>query len=238
MGLKNDRRMMVVTPEGRFLTQREYPKLALVTPTLIGRKLSLAAPGMNELKLDVQEKGPVRPVSIWKSDGVAAVDQGDLAAQWFSAWLGIAARLVHMAEGYKRSLDPEYAITPTDHTGFADGYPILLASEESLSDLNSKMEHPIPMDRFRPNLVVSGGDPFEEDEWKRIRIGESELAVVKPCGRCVVTTIDKQTLATSREPLRTLSTYRKRNGKVMFGQNAIPLNAGWLEVGMVIEIIS
>ncbi len=237
MGLTRDRRMMVVTPEGKFLTQRQLPKLALVTPTLDGDSLTLSAPNFDSLRVTRRASGKTVPVDIWKSHGVQAVDQGEEAAQWFSAWLDTPVRLVHFADGYIRKVNPKYAVNPDDHTGFADGYPILLISEDSLADLNARLEMPLPMNRFRPNLVVKGCEPFAEDTWKHIRIGAVELAVVKSCARCLVTTIDKETLAKSKEPLKTLAAYRKRGGGVMFGQNLIPLNEGRLEVGMSVEIV-
>jgi hypothetical protein len=238
MGLEHDRRMMVVTPGGRFLTQREHHKLALVTPTLNYGIVTLSAPGFNSLQVAVRTSGVSQPVDIWRSKGVQAIDQGDDAAAWFSDWLGASARLVHIADGYERRLDPQYAIDEDDHTGFADGYPILIASEESLADLNSRLETPVQMNRFRPNIVVRGCDPFAEDTWNQIAIGDVKLDVVKPCARCVVTTIDKDTLATSREPLRTLATFRRQPRGVIFGQNAIPLNNGRLRLGMNVEILS
>ena len=238
MGLEHDRRMMVVTPEGGFVTQRDTPKLALVTPSISSEKLTLSAPGMDNLTINIQKSGPTRPVDIWRSKGVQAVDQGQQAAEWFSDWLGTSVRLVHMAEGYIRRINKNYAVHADDHTGFADGYPILLVSEESLADLNARLDEPVPMNRFRPNIVVRGCEPFAEDTWSRIRIGETEMAVVKPCARCVVTTIDKQTLAQSKEPLKTLAAYRTQAGGAMFGQNVIPLNEGRLELGMNVEILS
>jgi len=238
MGLEHDRRMMVVTPEGHFLTQRDHPKLALVTPSVSSEKLTLSAPNTDNLTINIQKSGPTRPVDIWHSKGVLAIDQGEQAAEWFSNWLGTSVRLVHIAEGYIRKVNEEYAVTPDDRTGFADGYPILLASEESLADLNSRLDEPVPMNRFRPNVVVRGVKPFAEDTWSRIQIGYTEMAIVKPCARCVVTTIDKETLTKSKEPLKTLASYRTRNGGAMFGQNVIPLNEGRLKLGMNVEILS
>ncbi len=246
MGLENDRRMMVVTLEGYFLTQREHPRLALVTPVISGERLTLSAPDMDSLTVSIRKSGPTRPVDIWRSKEVQAVDQGESAAEWFSDWLGTSVRLVHIAEGYIRKVNEKYAVSADDHTGFADGYPILLASEESLADLNARLESPVPMNRFRPNVVVKGCEPFAEDTWSRIRIGEAcaeqgrsvELAVVKPCARCVVTTIDKETLVKSKEPLKTLASYRKQGNGAMFGQNVIPLNEGRLRLGMSVEILA
>lgn len=238
MGLQHDRRMMVVTPEGMFLTQREHPRLALVTPKLGDGTLELSAPHYDSIRLGIQTTGSPLAVSVWSSRNVQAIDQGQEAAAWFSDWLGTEVRLVHIADGHVRHVSREYAVTPQDHTGFADGYPILLASEEGLQDLNSRLETPVPMDRFRPNLVVRGCEPFAEDGWNRIRAGDVELAVVKPCARCVVTTIDKHTLETAREPLKTLGKYRKHRLGAIFGQNAIPLGEGTLRVGMAVEVLS
>ena len=238
MGLEDDRRMMVTTPEGGFLTQRDHPRLALVTPTLKDGSLELSAPNFDSLRLHVQTTGTSHPVDIWKSQGVPAIDQGEEAAQWFSDWLGAPARLVHFADGFKRVVNEKYAVNADDHTGFADGYPILLISEESLADLNARLETPVPMDRFRPNIVVKGCEPFAEDTWNRIETGDVKLAVVKPCARCEVTTIDKVTLERKKEPLKTLGKYRKHELGAIFGQNVIPLNGGRLRLGMTVDVLS
>ena len=235
MGLAHDRRMMVVTLEGNHLTQREYPRLAWVTPALKDDTLTLSAPGFDTLQLMIWSTGITQPVNIWHSKGVSAIDQGEEAAQWFSDWLGDPVRLVHIADGMQRRVNPEYAVHADDHTGFSDGYPILLISEQSLENLNARLpEGPVPMNRFRPNLVVSGCEPYAEDSWNKIQIGDVELAVVKPCPRCVVTTIDKATLEQSKEPLKTLSKYRRHELGAIFGQNVIPINPGSLRVGMTV----
>lgn len=237
MGLEHDRRMMVVTPDGGFLTQREYPRLALITPSLKDEALTLSAPNFDSLQIGIQKTGTPTPVEIWSSTGVDAIDQGDEAAAWMSDWLGISVRLVRIADGFKRKLNPNYAINTDDHTGFADGYPILIISEESLHDLNGRLDSAVPMNRFRPNLVVKGCEPFAEDTWKRIRIGDVEMALVKPCPRCVVTTIDKETLKKNKEPLKTLSKYRNHELGAIFGMNTIPSNEGRIEINMEVEIL-
>ena len=238
MGLQHDRRMMVTTPKGEFLTQRDHPRLALVTPTLKNGTLELSAPDFDSVRINIQTTGTSQPVNIWKSRDVPAIDQGEEAAQWFSDWLGVSVRLVHIAGGFKRTINEKYAINADDHTGFADGYPILLTSEESLADLNSRLETPVPMNRFRPNIVVKGCEPFAEDAWNRIRIGDVILGIVKPCARCEVTTIDKVSLERSREPLKTLGKYRKHALGAIFGQNVILLNGGSLRLGMSVEVLS
>jgi uncharacterized protein YcbX len=177
-------------------------------------------------------------VNIWQSKGVQAIDQGDESAQWFSDWLNFSVRVVRIADGYIRKVNPQYAVTEGDHTGFADGFPILLISEESLQDLNSRLASSIPMNRFRPNIVVKGCEPYAEDTWNKIKINNVELAVVKPCPRCEVTTIDKDTLERSKEPLKTLGKYRKHTLGAIFGQNIIPINEGKLTVGMNVEVLS
>jgi len=237
MGLADDRRMMVVTPAGGFLTQREHPRLALVTPALKNDSITLSAPNFDSIQFAIQKSGTPTQVDIWSSKNVNAIDQGEESAQWFSDWLGVSVRLVHVDENFKRRLNPEYAVSAEDHTGFADGYPILIISEESLQDLNSKLGSALPMNRFRPNIVVQNCEPFEEDTWKRIRIGDVEMALVKPCPRCVVTTIDKETLEKSKEPLKTLATYRNQEDGAMFGMNVIPLNEGEIKIGMSVEIL-
>jgi uncharacterized protein len=237
MGLANDRRMMVVTPKGEFLTQREHAKLALIAPTLKDGLVTLSAPNFGSLQFEIQNSGAMIPVNIWKSKGVHAIDQGDKAAGWLSDWLGNSVRLVHVDKRFKRELNPNYAVSDEDHTGFADGYPILIIAKESLHDLNSRLDSPLPMNRFRPNVVVQNCGPFAEDTWKRIRIGNVEMALVKPCPRCVVTTTNQDTLEKNKEPLKTLSKYRMQDGGVMFGMNAIPLGEGAIKVGMGVEVL-
>ncbi len=237
MGLENDRRLMVVDPQGIFLTQRDHARMALITPHFENESLRLSAPGMPELTIPVRKTGQPVSVEIWDDSGVAALDQGDLPARWLTEFLEMPARLVHMAPDFQRKVSLEYAVQPDDHVSFADGFPILIVSQESLDDLNSRLEMPIPINRFRPNLVVSGTTPFAEDHWKRIRIGQIELALVKPCARCNVPTIDQDTAEKGKEPNTTLALFRKFNGKVMFGVNVIPLTTGPLSMGDPVEIL-
>jgi uncharacterized protein YcbX len=238
MGFHNDRRLMLITPEGDQVTQREFSKLAWVVPTLNDGSIILSAPDFNSLQFTIRQTGITLPVNIWEDKGVPAIDQGDESAQWFSDWLGSSVRLVRIADGIQRRIETEYAIHADDHTGFADGYPILIISEESLQELNTQLETPVPMNRFRPNLVIKGCEPSAEDTWNKIRIGDVELALVKPCARCVVTTIDKVTLEQSKEPLKTLAKYRKHVLGAIFGQNVIPVNEGRLQLGMNVEVLS
>jgi uncharacterized protein YcbX len=166
---------------------------------------------------------------VW-DDTCSATWLGQKAAEWFSEFLGMACSLVHMASDTVRPADPALAPGGT-RVSFADGFPFLLISEASLADLNRRLAEPLPMNRFRPNLVVAGGEPYQEDSWTRIEIGGIGLQVVKPCGRCLVTTTDQITGERGKEPLRTLATYRKRDGEVMFGQNVLHEAPGHLRIG-------
>ena len=235
-GLRNDRRWMVVDLAGRFVTQREAPRLALIRPALETGGLVLRAPGMPELRLPLVPAGRERvAVQVWR-DATEAVPVSPEAAQWLSRYLGAPVRVVWMPDDVMRPTDPTYA--EGYRVSFADGFGFLLVSEASLTDLNRRLDVPLPMNRFRPNLVVSGTEPFAEDGWRRIRIGGLELAVVKPCGRCVVTTTDQETAERGREPLRTLATFRERDGKLMFGMNVVHRGTGRLAMGMPVEVIA
>jgi uncharacterized protein YcbX len=228
---------MIVDEAGRFRTQRELPRMALIVPRLDGARLTVEAPGMPALALALRSEGERRAVTIW-DDACEAIDQGDEAAEWLGDFLAAPARLVRIADDFVRHVDRTYA-GPDDQVGFADGFPFLLASEASLADLNARMERPLEMIRFRPNIVVDGVAPFEEDGWTRIRIGGIGFGVVKPCARCPITTVDQLTAERAQEPLRTLATYRHVRGKgVMFGQNLIHDRAGVVHVGDALEVVA
>ena len=192
-GLQHDRRFLIVDSDGVAITQRDNAALALVVPNLTDSTLSLSAPDMPTIQLPVAVNGPIQRATVWDDSGIKTIDQGDAAAEWLSTYLKMDARLVFMPKDGIRPVDPKHATRADDSVSFADGYPILIASQESLDDLNSRLEVPLPMNRFRPNLVVTGCGPFEEDTWKRIRIGDVEMTLIKPCSRCEVTTIDQAT---------------------------------------------
>ncbi|MGN6759660.1 MAG: MOSC domain-containing protein [Thermomicrobiales bacterium] len=236
-GLLHDRELLVIDPAtGHFLTQREAPRLALVRPAIADGELTVAAVGQAALTVPIAVDGPARPVVVWR-DTCLAVDQGDAIAAWLGAVIGRPCRLVRMAEHFVRHVDPHYATSPRDQVGFADGFPVLVISEESLADLNARLATPLPMNRFRPNLVVSGGAPYAEDGWRRVRIGAIVFHLVKPCARCVITTTDQATAARGKEPLATLATYRRRGPGAMFGQNGIHETPGVIRVGDSIEVL-
>lgn len=235
-GLADDRHWMLVRPNGRFVTQRELPRMALVRPSLAGGVLELTAPGMPPLTISPGDRRERMQVVVWR-DRCTAIDEGPRAADWLSAFLELPSRLVRMPDDEQRRVDPDYA-GPNDQVGFADGFPFLLISRASLDDLNRRLSVPLPMNRFRPNIVVSGTDPFEEDRWKRIRVDGITFRVAKPCARCAITTTDQDTAERSHEPLRTLATFRHVAGRgVTFGQNLIHDRPGVLRVGAEVEVL-
>jgi uncharacterized protein YcbX len=237
-GLEHDRRWMLVDKEDKFLTQRQFSQMALIHPALEENALVLRAEGFAPFELPASlDDGPIRTVQVWE-DQCIAVSAGDDADSWLSDVLGHEVRLVYMPDECERQVDETYA-RPGDITSFSDGFSLLLISEASLQDLNSRLEQPVPMRRFRPNLVVSGCAPFAEDKWRRIRIGNIEFEVAKPCSRCIIPTIDTETGLRNpeREPLRTLAGYRRRDNKVYFGQNLIHRGTGLINTGDPVEII-
>jgi uncharacterized protein YcbX len=235
-GFQWDRRWMVVGEDGRFLSQREHPRLAMVRSRLAEGRLLLSAPHLSDLhvRFERDDESPVR-VTVWR-DECDAVSEGTAAAAWFSDHLGVAARLVRLADDDARPLGGT-AAQPGDRVSFADAYPFLLISEGSLQQLNNRLNLPVPMDRFRPNIVVDGCKPHAEDDWGTVRIGEVDFAVAKPCSRCVVTTTNQQTGERGREPLQTLATYRLQDGQVLFGQNLVHRGLGVVRVGDRIAIL-
>lgn len=238
-GLQFDRRWMLVDANNQFMTQRDFPKMALIRIEVEDDYLIVRFGDQQTVIPFEPNAGETAEVAIWDSIVLASVYDRKTNG-WFSDVLGLNCRLVLMPETTKRAIDPAYAVKKDeDVVSFADGYPFLLIGEGSLADLNSRLEEPVPMNRFRPNLVAAGADPFAEDEWKRIRVGETVFHIVKPCDRCVLTTVDQSTgKKNGKEPLKTLSTYRNRNGKVLFGQNLIAENPGrTVRVGDKIEIL-
>ncbi len=230
IGPEHDRRWMVVDPDGNLVTQREIAALCRVVARPSGRGLRLEAPGTAALEVATPpEDGRHLTVRVW-SDAVEAVDAGPEAAQWCADFLSAPVRLVHLAERANRRTDPVYDPIGGP-VGFADGYPILLATESSLADLNRRLAIPLGMNRFRPNIVVRGTEPFAEDDWTRFSVNGIGFDVVKPCARCVVTTTDQQSGERGVEPLRTLATFRKRGSGVMFGMNVVHRGEGRIAIG-------
>ena len=236
-GICGDRTFMVVDLAGQFMTQRKVPRMALIRPA-IGEDgiLTVTAPNMSEIALVTDDTGKRYDVKIW-NDLCVGVDQGNTVAEWFSTFLGMACRVVHMPEDYVRQVNPQYAKREQDQVAFADGYPFLLTTEASLADLNARMQEPLPMNRFRPNIVIEGTLPYVEDMWRKIWIGEVLFHIVKDCERCPITTTDQATAVVGKEPLRTLATYRRTQKGVVFGQNLIHAQQGIIRLGDTVKVV-
>ena len=226
-GIAGDRRWMVVDADGAPVTAREYPQMLLVTPRLGGGLITLSSPEMPDLTVPVPSGQDLVPVSVWASD-LTAAPAGDEAATWLTKVIGDPVRLVYLDDPTRRPTNPAYS-EADDRVSFADGYPLLLTTEESLSALNGWIaegtkaaEGPVPMRRFRPSVVVSGAPAWAEDDWRRLRIGPVTFRAAKGCDRCVMTTVDPDTAAKGHEPLFALARHRRWNNKVWFGVNLIP----------------
>lgn len=238
-GLRGDRRWLVVDDDARFVTGREVSRLLLVRAApRDGGGLALEAPGMRPLVVHVPREEARMRVTVWHS-AVDALPAAAEADAWLTEFLRTPVRLVHMDTGAHRAVAPEYG-QPGDEVSFADGMPMLLLSQASLDGLNARLEVPVPMQRFRPNLVVDGAAPHAEDGWRQVRIGGIDFDVVKPCVRCVLTTVDpvRGERDPSGEPLRTLVGYRRSAMGVTFGQNLIPRGAGTLRRGDAFEVLA
>lgn len=233
-GPRDDRRWMLVDAGGRFLTQRQLPRMALLNAAVGDDGLVLSLDDTERFTVG-DTVGEELDVRVW-GDTCRARAVDPEADRWLSDFLGQACRLVELPPGRVRPVDPHYA-TADDQVGFADGFPFLLISQGSLDGLNARLGQQLPMARFRPNLVVSGCGPHAEDSWKRIRIGELTFRVVKPCSRCIIPTIDPQTAERDREPLRTLMEYRQWDNKIWFGQNLLHDGVGELAEGMPVEVL-
>lgn len=234
-----DREWMVVDENGHFLTQRDYPQMATIVPRIKADTLELRAPGMLRLEIPLglpdPETAPTRTVRVW-DDSVKAYDCDETTATWFSNVLGTACRLVRFHPDARRIADTTWTGGIEAPTLFGDGYPVLLISEASLTDLNEKLaahgRDTLPMNRFRPNVVIAGIDAFEEDVARTITIGDVVLKPVKPCPRCRIPAVDQASGEAGPSPLDILQTYRANpriNGGLAFGMNAIVL-AGDMQV--------
>jgi uncharacterized protein YcbX len=240
-GFDDDRHWMLVRPGGRFVTQRELPRMALIGTAVDAGALKLAAPGMPALSVARDAGADSLEVTVWKFTG-RGIDCGDAAAAWVSKYLDTPLRLVRFDPGTPRECSAEWTKDTRAVTEFSDGYPILVISRASLADLNSRLPQALPMERFRPNLVIDGVGAYEEDRIHELRAGGVTLRLVKPCTRCSITTTDQQAGAVDGvEPLATLKTYRfdRELRGVLFGQNAIPVVGigQTLRVGQPLEVI-
>lgn len=235
-GALNDRRWMVVDRHGKFVSQRSVPSLCLVEAKLdSSNRLTLSAPSLPNCLVEFDSSDQIE-VQIW-NDGLIATDCGDIAAEWLSNHLAKPCRLVHLPSTATRQVDPTYAAIGTT-VSFADGFPLLVIGQASLDHLNSQLATPIGMQRFRPNIVISGGTAHIEDGWKEIKIGEVSLSLVKPCSRCVIPSINPQTAKKRDDVIPTLSRYRRQGREINFGMNAIHKNTGIIRLGDHVEIIA
>jgi uncharacterized protein len=228
-GLSGDRRWMIVDAAGDAVTAREHPPLVLVTPRAESGKMTLASPGLAEVTVPVPSGTDLLPVSVWGND-LLATPADDAASAWLTGIIGEPVRLVYLDDPTRRAPHPAYS-QDGDRVSFADGYPLLLTSEESLAAVNhwiaegpKAAEGPVSMRRFRPSVVMSGAPAWAEDGWRRLRIGPVTFRVAKGCDRCVFTTIDPDTAAKGHEPLFALARHRRWDNKVWFGVNLIPDN--------------
>jgi uncharacterized protein YcbX len=242
----HDREWMLVTEDGQFLTQREHPRMALIRPLPDGDRLCIHAPGMDELALPLawEESAPKRVVKIW-DDTVEVADCGDAAAGWFSAALNAPCRLVRFRPDVVRPTSTKWTNGVEAQTRFADGYPLLLIGQASLDDLNARLvaagRQALPMDRFRPNLVVDGIDACEEDFLATLTVGAVEIRPVKPCARCPIPSIDQKTGMPGPDPLDILQTYRanpRMEGAVCLGMNCIVTAGAGSELHLGQELVT
>lgn len=261
LGLIGDRRFLLVDETGGFLTQRQLPRMALISTQLTATELILSIGSGDAIHIPLRDSAPtLRTVSIWRSRDLLAEDCGEDVAIWLSAFLNAPCRLVRIGEKFRRPVlqkprrgltPPITAATPTiegrivtdDLFHFADGYPLLAISEASLDQLNDRLisagKEPVPMDRFRPNIVIRDARAHAEDTWPRVRIGELLLRAGGPCARCIVTTTDQLSGERGKEPLRTLATYRRDEDdptNLNFGQNLVhETKSGVIQVGDTVE---
>ena len=234
-GFQWDRHWMLVDENGLFVTQREFALLAKIQLSLSDTHLVLDYSGMEQLTIGLEDTSDkTRMVTVWK-DSLEALQINEQIDEWFSRILAKPVSLVVMQSHAVRQVDQSYA-NETDQTGFSDGFPFLLIGQSSLDDLSARVGETLSMRRFRPNLVVSGSQPYAEDSWKHISIGNVDFRVVKPCSRCVITTIDPVTAKKSPEPLKTLATFRRKGNQVYFGQNLIHDMSGTLQTGMTVTV--
>ncbi|MEU1699509.1 MOSC domain-containing protein [Streptomyces pseudogriseolus] len=243
-GPAGDRRWMLIDDGGKVVTQRRHPRLALAAAgPLPGGGVVLSAPDRAPVTVPVPAPGATVPADVF-GDKVEVVPAEDPAVHaWCSDYLGVSVRLVHLDDpAVRRPVDPAYAL-PGETVTFADGYPLLLTTTASLDRLNDLVaqgahahEGPLPMSRFRPNVVIEGTEAWAEDDWSRVTVGEVAFRVTKPSGRCVVTTTDQDTARRGREPLHTLARHRSVGGRLLFGVNLVPLSPGVLRVGDPLEV--
>lgn len=236
-GLQFDRRWMLIDDQGTFLSQRTLPRLALLKLDFHHDHLQVSYGDQNiALHTSAQNFSEPLIANVW-NDAVTVYEVSPQHSRWFSDVLQLNCRLVYFPEENPRPVDADYRIKD-EHVSLADAFPFLIIGQSSLEDLNSRLREPLPMNRFRPNFVISGGNPFAEDTWRNFSIGSNEFTAVKPCARCIMTTVNQDTAQRGTEPLKTLATYRATNNKILFGQNVIATRATEIKVGDPVSIQS
>ncbi len=234
-GFKNDRRWMIVDSENKLVTQRTHPHLSQIKIRISNDVIVASHTGYEDIEIPlILKEGKEELVTVW-NDEVPALLTEERINHWISSIAGMSCKLVFMPEHFERRVNPERARN-RENVSFADGYPYLIISEASLQDLNSRMEAPLPMHRFRPNIVVSGIEPYMEDLWKDFKIEDVSFYGTHSCKRCVFTTVDQETGKKGAEPLKTLATYRREGPEVIFGLNAIAASRGVIGVGDFINL--
>ncbi|MCX7797203.1 MAG: MOSC domain-containing protein [Melioribacter sp.] len=245
-GLQFDRRMMLIDNKNVFMTQRNHPKMALLKTMIIDNKIIVYNSINNQsIEINIDELKQIEKsnnsekidVIIWE-DKIKALKVSKVIDEFFSETLKTSCSLVYMPDDSERIVDPHKKYVSDRHlVSFADAYPFLIIGNASLNDLNEKLKEKVPMNRFRPNLVFRGGNAFDEDKWKIFKISDITFYVVKPCARCIITTINQDTAEKSDEPLKTLSSYRKVNNKVLFGQNLVHNGIGEISINTELKIL-
>lgn len=236
-GLRFDREFAVVGADGVAMTQREHPRMALVGTAIRPGELLLRVPGASEISVSLDGEVSVRRrIRVWDDDCEGA-DAGDEAAKAFSNYLGARCRLVRRLASHPR-LHKSTTLGRSISVSFADAYPLLVISEASLADLNRRCPERIPMDRFRPNIVLGGVEPYAEDAVAEIVVGDVRLQGANPCVRCAVTTTNQQTAERGVEPLRTLATYRRVEKGVIFGRNFVTVTTGRVRAGDTVRLVA
>ena len=233
-GVKNDRRFMLIDNNNQFITQREYPSLSLLGAALTESSLFISGADLGSLEFELCDLSGVQRVKVWDDYVDARIINNKLTAL-LSEYIGESIRLAYIPDQSYRQVDRRF-FAADQRVSFADGFPVLLTNDASLSDLNDRLDEPISMSRFRSNIVFSGDVAFQEDDWKQVRIGEVAFKIVKPCSRCVMTTINSLGEKT-KEPLKTLASYRRSEFGVCFGQNMVHLNQGVLSLGDKLTVI-
>ena len=237
-GLRYDRRWMLIDDNNRFISQREFAKMALLKVSIESDGLRVIyTPNQSSIQIPfVPETSTTVQASVWDDtcEGTLVSPKVDV---WFTDMLGMSARLIYMADDSHRAVDPRYA-RQQEVTSFADGYPFLLIGQASLDELNTRLQNQIKIDRFRPNIVFTGGEPFAEDVMPHININGIDFFGVKRCARCVMITIDQQNAAKNVEPMKILASYRAQKNKIYFGQNLLHNGTGSINIGDILKVLA